>query len=143
MSELPPIPRPSQLWKQMTAEAETRALLGPDALARLARHRWPGNVRELQNVIAALVVNAPRRGRVSARLVEHVLAQTGCAAAVSVDSLDIARAACERRTVAGALARHGCRKTMAARELGMSRQGLAKAIKRLRIEPRGPVEGVA
>ena len=33
-------------------------------LRALARYAWPGNVRELQNVMAALVVAAPSRGRV-------------------------------------------------------------------------------
>jgi transcriptional regulator with PAS, ATPase and Fis domain len=130
-------------WKQMTRDRPTRALLGADALARLARHRWPGNVRELQNVIAALVVNAPRRGRVSARLVDHVLAQSGASDMQQTGLLDTARSACERQTVMTALARHGGRKARAARELGLSRQGLAKAIKRLRIEPRPPIAGVA
>jgi DNA-binding NtrC family response regulator len=130
-------------WKQMTRDMPTRALLGADALARLARHRWPGNVRELQNVIAALVVNAPRRGRVSARLVDHVLAQAGAGDTQQTGPLDTARSACERQTVVTALARHGGRKARAARELGLSRQGLAKAIKRLQIEPRPPIAGVA
>ena len=36
-----------------------------------ARYDWPGNVRELQNVIAALAVHGPRRGRVPRRCCRH------------------------------------------------------------------------
>jgi DNA-binding NtrC family response regulator len=130
-------------WRRMGAELSIRAILGADALARLARHAWPGNVRELQNVMAALAVSAPARGRVSARHVDQVLAHTGRTNPSPVLSLDSARAECERRTVAAALARHGGRRASAARELGLTRQGLAKAIKRLDLEVRldPPVAG--
>lgn len=119
------------------APVETRkqAVLGPDAVAALCRHGWPGNVRELQNVIAALMVEAPTRGRVTARHVHRVLA--GCAS-VDNDSSDAtlehAREVLERRMISAALARHRGRRTEAARELGLSRQGLAKAMKRLGFE---------
>jgi transcriptional regulator with GAF, ATPase, and Fis domain len=99
--------------------------------------------------MAALVVSAPARGRVSARHVDQVLAhtaQTARSLSPPVRSLDSARADCERRTVAAALARHGGRRASAARELGLTRQGLAKAIKRLRLDARmedPPVVGVA
>jgi DNA-binding NtrC family response regulator len=133
-------------WRAVAAGMATRAMLGPDAIARLARYSWPGNVRELQNVIAALAVSAPARGRVTARHVERVLAATGCGPGLPARSLDSARLDCERRTIAAALARHGGRRAPAARELGLSRQGLSKAIKRLQVvvapeEP--PAEGAA
>ena len=133
-------------WRRMASELSLRALLGPDALAQLARHTWPGNVRELQNVMAALAVSAPARGRVSARHVEQVLAYACRPGAAPIRSLDRARADCERHTVAAALARHGGRRASAARELGLTRQGLAKAMKRLRIDgppEEPPVAGVA
>jgi DNA-binding NtrC family response regulator len=118
----------------MAAGQLTRAVLAPDALARLARHRWPGNVRELQNVVAALAVIAPARGRVSARHVDRVLADCGQDREAPGRSLDSARLEAERQTVAAALARHGGRRSAAARELGLTRQGLTKAIRRLRVE---------
>ena len=130
-------------WKTMAKGAATHAVVGPDAVRRLAQHHWPGNVRELQNAMAALVVMAPARGRVSARHVDHVLADTAGALAPPPTSLDCAREACERHAVASALVRHAGRRTAAARELGLTRQGLAKAMKRLRVDPRAPIEGVA
>jgi two-component system response regulator HydG len=128
-------------WRLLLPETNKRALLGPDAIASLCRHAWPGNVRELQNAIAALVVAAPTRGRVSARHVAHVLASPGSDVDGSAVSLDSARQALERRMVTAALARHAGRRTNAARELGLSRQGLAKAIKRLGLEGQDKAEG--
>jgi two-component system NtrC family response regulator len=131
-------------WRRFTTEAGKRAVLGADAVARLVCHRWPGNVRELQNVVAGLVVLAPARGRVAARHVDIVLAESGARAIDPPTSLEWARRQCERRTIAAALARHGGRRAAAARELGITRQGLAKAVRRLRLTAgRDSIEGVA
>jgi transcriptional regulator with GAF, ATPase, and Fis domain len=50
-----------------------------------------------------------------------------------------ARRAFESRLVSAVLARQGGRQAAAARELGLSRQGLAKAMKRLGLERRAAV----
>jgi len=129
-------------WARLAAEAGKRSRLGNEALAALCRYSWPGNVRELQNVIASLAVAAPARGQVSARLVAQQL---------SADSpipepetrLEVVRHRSERLAVARALARHGGRRTAAARELGLSRQGLAKAMRRLRLDDDVGSAGVA
>jgi transcriptional regulator with PAS, ATPase and Fis domain len=125
-------------WRSLAADAGKRALLGPDAVAALCRYRWPGNVRELQNVIAALVVAAPTQGRVNARHVDQILSGHGGDERPHV-TLERARAAFERHVVASALARNGGRCTRAARELGLSRQGLAKAMKRLSLGAAKPL----
>jgi len=118
-------------WSRAVADASTRAVLGPDALARLTRHTWPGNVRELQNVVAGLVVSAPPRGRVSARHVDQVLSQvTGAGEAPGIP-LESARRTFERRLIASALVRHAGRRSAVASELGLTRQGLTKALRRL------------
>jgi two-component system response regulator HydG len=123
-------------WRSLTADTNKQALLGPDAIAALCRHRWPGNVRELQNVVAGLVVAAPSRGRVGARHVAQLLAGSAPDAEPVFMTLETARRALERRMLTAALARHGGRCGRAARELGLSRQGLAKAMKRLGLENR-------
>ena len=130
-------------WTRVARDAGCRAVIGPDALARLIAHSWPGNVRELQNVLAGLVLVAPPRGRVTSRHVDAVLAEAGAIRQPPPVSLERARVSCERRTVAAALARHGGRRTAAARELGLSRQGLSKALRRLRLCRDQPREGVA
>ena len=120
-------------WRHLSRETTKRAPLGADALAALCRHDWPGNVRELQNVMAALLVVAPERGIVRARHVVSVLASAAPGAPTM--PLDAARRTFEQRAVATALARHAGRRAAAARELGLSRQGLSKAIKRLGLVP--------
>jgi DNA-binding NtrC family response regulator len=122
-------------WHQLVPARPTRAWLSPGALAALCRRPWPGNVRQLQNVIAGLILVAPERGRVTAQQVEAVVAAQDSADAVGGITLDQARRALDRQVVAGALARHaGCR-AAAARELGVSRQGLSKLMARLALSP--------
>jgi len=117
-------------WRRAAAEAGTRAELGPDAVARLTRHHWPGNVRELQNVISSLVVSLPGRGRIGARHVDQVLSHAA-SGDDPVVHLETARRTFERRVIAAALVRHAGRRGAAASELGLTRQGLAKALRRL------------
>ncbi len=135
-------PIASACWLRTMRDLDKRAVLGVDALARLATHSWPGNVRELQNVMAGLGVVAPTRGRVSARHVDLVLASGGAGARIPPMSLEHARRLCDRQTVTAALARHAGRRSRAARELGLTRQGLTKLLRRLHI-PDIPIEGVA
>ncbi len=131
-------------WRTLTAEAQKRAVLGADALAALCRHTWPGNVREFQNVVAALVVAAPARGRVGARHVHHVVAASAATGREEVVvPLHQIRMTHERRAVAGALAQCHGRRAEAARALGLSRQGLTKAIRRLGLDRPRDIAGVA
>jgi DNA-binding NtrC family response regulator len=118
-------------WRQMLADTNKRAVLGADAIAALHRHAWPGNVRELQNAMASLAVIAPATGRVSERHVHQVLGERMAPDTAAGVPLDEARQLFERRLVAAALARHGGRRSAAAQELGLSRQGLSKALRRL------------
>jgi len=84
----------------------------------------------LQNVMRALAVNAPSRGLVTPAALPPTLAGTACAA----PTLSLARRGFEEQFVRAALARAGHRSTLAARELGVSRQGLRKLLVRLGIE---------
>ena len=129
--------------RRLTPEAGRRILLGPDAIAALARHPWPGNVRELQNTIAALSVLAPARGRVTARHVAQVLSATAPGSEPAVLPLVTARETLERRMVSASLARHAGSLGPAARELGLSRQGLSKAIRRLGLSGLRRAQGAA
>jgi len=115
-------------WTTAAARVGTRAALSHATLAALARHHWPGNVRELQNVMSALAVEAPMRGQVRAMLLPAVI--TG-ATPMASGRLSEARAQWERRFVEVALARAGGNRSRAARELGLTRQGLLKLFDRL------------
>ncbi|MBI2829387.1 MAG: sigma 54-interacting transcriptional regulator [Acidobacteria bacterium] len=120
-------------WRASAARVESAATLTHALLAELARYHWPGNVRELQNVMAALAVAAPARGRVRPSLLPAAI--TG-SASISSRRLADARAQFERRCVEVALARASGSRTRAAAELGLSRQGLLKAMTRLGLDPR-------
>jgi DNA-binding NtrC family response regulator len=120
-------------WRGAAARIGSRATLGTDAVEALTRYDWPGNVRELQNVLAALAVRCPRRGVVRAGTLPPELRTTGPA---EDGRLESARRGFEERFVRAALARVGGRQARAAAELGITRQGLTKLMKRLGIESR-------
>ncbi len=123
-------------WERAIARTGSRATLAPEALAVLARYEWPGNVRELQNVMAALAAAAGPRGRVGPRDLPAALLHAADPAGPL--TLQQARIAFERRFVRAALARAAGHRGRAARTLGVSRQGLAKLMKRLDLdEPAG------
>jgi transcriptional regulator with PAS, ATPase and Fis domain len=134
--QLPPLrERPEDIpllvehfWRSAAARVGTAATIGHAVLAALVRYHWPGNVRELQNVIAALAVAAPARGPVRPAMLPPVV--TGVTAVTSGRLAD-ARAQFERRFVEVALARAGGSRSQAAREIGVSRQGLLKVLARL------------
>jgi DNA-binding NtrC family response regulator len=130
-------------WRKAMAETGKRAALGADALAGLGRHTWPGNIRELQNVISGLAVAAPVHGRVTRRHAAHVLGELSQPDHVAIVPLEAARIAFERRLVAAALARHAGRRCAAAHDLGLTRQGLAKALRRLGLAGDEHAAGVA
>ncbi|MBE3096727.1 MAG: sigma-54-dependent Fis family transcriptional regulator, partial [Planctomycetes bacterium] len=119
-------------WAQAIARTSSRATLSPATVAALAHYDWPGNVRELQNVMAALAVSAPRRGRVGPASLPAALA--GPAESSSGTTLDEARRVFEQRYVRAALARAGGHRGRTARDLGLSRQGFAKLLARLKID---------
>jgi DNA-binding NtrC family response regulator len=117
-------------WAALAPRVETRAVLTHGLITALSHYHWPGNVRELQNVMSALAVAAPVRGQVRASLLPHAI--TGVTVTTSMRLAD-ARQQFEGRFIEAALARAGGRRARAARELGLSRQGLLKIMMRLGI----------
>jgi transcriptional regulator with GAF, ATPase, and Fis domain len=121
----------SHFWNEAAARVGTSATVAAETLSALSRYDWPGNIRELQNVMASLAVHAPRRGRIAPGVLPAHIAR---AAATSATTFEAARHEFERRFVRAALAHAGGQRARAARTLGLSRQGLAKMMRRLRIE---------
>jgi DNA-binding NtrC family response regulator len=131
LEDLPALVR--HLWAQLIQRTGSRASLSSATVSALGAHDWPGNVRELQNVLASILVSAPNRGLVGPSLLPAHLARV--AALAPAPTLHVARRQFEERFVRAALARADGRTSVAARELGLSRQGLAKLIERLGIAP--------
>jgi len=127
LEDLPALVR--HLWSVLAARTASRAVLSPSAMAALGAYDWPGNVRELQNVLASMMVAGPSRGVIGpGGLPRHI---TRTSAIGGCTTLAEARRTFELHFVRAALARAGGRPTAAARELGVSRQGLTKLMARL------------
>ncbi len=102
-----------------------RPSLAPEAERLLLAHSWPGNVRELQNKVTQALVRAVGEDEIRP---EHLsIHRRGIAGARGLRG---ASQAFERTLLTETLARHGGNRTMAARSLGISRQGLYRKLKR-------------
>jgi len=127
VEDLPPLVR--HIWAELSKRTGSRAVLSPSAMAMLGSYDWPGNVRELQNVLASMMVAGPARGVIGANgLPGHISRTTAMAGRATLAE---ARREFEGRYVRAALARSGGRAAAAARDLGVSRQGLRKLTTRL------------
>ena len=123
--------------------------IGNEALERLVAHAWPGNVRELANVIENAVVlgqgpeltlhdlpakiaSAKEAAAEAERpAVQHLQANAEVAEQdLAARSLPAAIERFERQLIEQALRDCGGTKLRAAKQLGLSRQGLIKKLKR-------------
>ncbi|MEP6782048.1 MAG: sigma-54 dependent transcriptional regulator, partial [Acidobacteriota bacterium] len=130
LEDLPPLVR--HIWMTLAKRTGSMALLSPAAMALLGAYDWPGNVRELQNVLASVMVAGPQRGVIGPKgLPSHFTRATAMTVRAT---LAAARHDFEERYVRAALARSGGRAIIAARELGVSRQGLRKLTARLGLD---------
>jgi DNA-binding NtrC family response regulator len=127
LEDIPPLVR--HIWSVLSKRTGSRAILSPSALSVLGAYDWPGNVRELQNVLASAMVAGPQRGVIGPQGLPGHLTRT--TAMTCRATLADARREFEERYVRAALARSGGRSLVAARELGLSRQGLRKLTTRL------------
>ena len=118
----------AHFWEETARQIGVRGRLAARTVAALTAYDWPGNVRELQNVLAGLAVAAPAHGRVGP---DALPARVARAESDPRPTLEAARRDFDRQFVREALSRAGGRRTYAARELGLTRQGLAKLVKRL------------
>ncbi len=113
-----------------------RVFFSPCALDLLINYSWPGNVRELQNEIQRCLVLAGDNNLIRE---EHLSSKINPQAVRSSDSpYDFfrARAEFEKRFLHQALARWNFNRTRTAEEVGLSRQGLFKLIKKHEIDIR-------
>ncbi len=108
--------------------------VGTDAMQLLRAYDWPGNVRELQNEVQRLVIEAQPGAIVTAALIsrrmrrgQRLLQQVGVK-----KTLKATVAAVERLLIFETLQRCDNNKTKAAKELGITREGLHKKLRNYR-----------
>jgi transcriptional regulator with GAF, ATPase, and Fis domain len=126
-----------QIWRDASSRSGSQAALSAAVMAALTRYDWPGNVRELQNVLASLIVRAGKRGLVPASALPPMFLDRASAGACRLED---ARRAFDANFVRAALVRCGGRRSLAAGDLGLTRQGLAKLMARLGIAAAATLE---
>ncbi|MDZ7579952.1 MAG: sigma 54-interacting transcriptional regulator [Deltaproteobacteria bacterium] len=112
------------------------ARLAPQALALFMQYDWPGNIRELENEIERALTLAGGDSELKVDyLSEKMIATTPKEAAPCLAGLPLQKAIeqLERRLVASALQAANGNRSQAARDLGLTRQGLLNKIKRYKI----------
>ncbi len=129
------------------ARAINRKIAGiaPEVIARLTSYAFPGNVRELENEVRRMVALADDGAILSAKHLSAELAELLPKNGVQSEwgFLNEARTLkdkvelLERYVVEQALLRHRWNHSRAARELGLSRVGLANKIRRYELAPKG------
>ncbi len=140
--ELPPLrARPGDVgelvdhFRQRIATEENRPPVRVKDAARnaLARYPWPGNVRELENEMRRLSALWPGEEITVAQLsprVRRALLESTTDPPPHDGALRTAIVRLERGMIADALVQAGGNKSLTARQLGLSRQGLAKKMHR-------------
>jgi transcriptional regulator with PAS, ATPase and Fis domain len=107
-----------------------RAFFSPRALEVLMDYSWPGNIRELQNEIQRCLILSGGDGLIKEDyLSTKVNPQKESSAIVSYNFFE-AKAEFEKRFLNQALLRFDGNKARTAKEIGLSRQGLFKLLKK-------------
>ncbi len=112
---------------------KTVAPVTPGALRLLAGYRWEGNVRELENEIERAVVLTPDGSPIRPEIlsIEPEIDSSLNRGVDDVSVLRESRYAAERQVISRSLKRHRWNVSASARELGISRVGLTRKLKRL------------
>jgi DNA-binding NtrC family response regulator len=105
----------------------------PRALELLIRYSWPGNVRELQNEIQRCLVFAGDGNLIKEEYLSSKINPQAERSSDSSYNFFRARAEFEKRFLYQALVRWNFNRVRTAEEVGLSRQGLFKLMKKHKI----------
>ena len=111
-----------------------RPFVSPVALEMLLRYPWPGNVRELQNEVQRCLVMAGGGPLILEEFLSPKINPAGETYSIASHRFAEAKADFERRFLREALARCRYHRTRTAAEVGLTRQGLFKLLKKHGIE---------
>jgi len=111
-----------------------RLYFSPGALELLMDYSWPGNVRELQNEIQRCLVLTGEDGLIKEEYLSPKINPGAVKSSKSKFGFYQARAEFEKRFLSQALARWNYSRAKTAEDVGLSRQGLFKLIKKYRID---------
>jgi transcriptional regulator with PAS, ATPase and Fis domain len=111
-----------------------RVQISPLALELFANYSWPGNVRELQNEIQRCLVFSGEENLIREEHLSPKINPQGESSPPSSLKFLEAKAEFERRFVSQALLRCEYNRTRTAEEIGLTRQGLFKLIKKHKID---------
>ncbi len=123
----------AHILRRLHAEGRPQALrITCGALDRLTAHLWPGNVRELHASLERAVHALDPRGSLTAvSLGDGLASGPGPMLRERSDDLRGRTLELQAELIRAAIERAGGNKTVAARSLGLSRQGLWKKMRRL------------
>jgi Nif-specific regulatory protein len=116
--------------------ARPRPFVSPVALEMLLRYPWPGNVRELQNEVQRALVMADGGPLILEDYLSPKVNPAGETYSAATHRFAEAKADFERRFLREALVRCRYHRTRTAAEVGLTRQGLFKLLKKHGIEAR-------
>jgi DNA-binding NtrC family response regulator len=111
-----------------------RPYLSPPALEMLLRYAWPGNVRELQNEVRRCLVLVGDGNLIREEHLSPAINPRGESFPESSRRFAAARTDFEKRFLLEALGRCDFRRARTAAEIGITRQGLFKLIRKHGIE---------
>ncbi|MCX6572154.1 MAG: sigma-54-dependent Fis family transcriptional regulator [Candidatus Aminicenantes bacterium] len=118
-----------------------RPFLSPVALEMLLRYPWPGNVRELQNEIQRCLVMADGAPLILEEYLSPKINPAGETYSRASHRFSEAKADFEKRFLREALVRCRYHRTRTAAEVGLTRQGLFKLLKKHGIDPKAAQAG--
>jgi len=121
--------------------SKPRPFLSPVALEMLLRYPWPGNVRELQNEVQRCLVMADGAPLILEEYLSPKINPAGETYSRTSHLFSDAKADFEKRFLREALVRCRYHRTRTAAEVGLTRQGLFKLLKKHGIEAKSAQAG--